>query len=556
MIQHPPHIHLLGNPLSNFNYLGDLDKNNIQSLIDAVQGYLKSGLWAIDQSIAKGLDFLAQKILKNNLLFPEYLNAYAEGLGLNPIEIIKQYLIIEALPSINKFIPLLPNLTLGCSSLFTYNAEENSLTHGRILDFPLTNNYLKGERSILYELSGHPKIWTLSLAGLPYPSLTSISEHGITLALHMKYGKNFNLKGHLIFELVMGLLFEAQDQASALKYLKGKSAIGNWGIYLGLPCGDVLAIDIYGEELFHKIYHMKEQKIIYFNNLPIKKEKLHENYSNGQENYCLMRKKSFSKKIAAFKKTFPGKIPDAIDVISLLGSPDLASTPIPAPTLVSTKNISEWNQDTLTLASLQIVTLNASKQQILYTPGSCPKITPNKLLQISNIWKQNGKREMIASNVKSDPRIAKYRNGMTRFSKAASFYDQKNYTEAFHHIQIAIELLDGLYEKNIATFYFLVFQYVHFKNKQDHLSLLPQFHSIKDKIPSYLREQALLFISRLEKLYFITPSVGIDDFSYSDLKNRYLFESKLPRFLLKEMRRLIFPQIGTIDVLYGYNVKK
>jgi hypothetical protein len=333
--------------------------------------------------------------------------------------------------------------------------------------------------------------------------------------------------------------------------------IGNWGLYIGLPSKQVLAVDLYGGEVFYKSYPMNEGKVIYFNNLPVKKEKLEENYAEGQKSYCLMRKNSFQTKLAHYLKQTKKSKKDisSYDLLLLLGTPNLnQSVCYDFPEDLS----QSWNLDTVTPSSLQIITMNPSAQEVLYVPGSCPKILPTKILRITDMWSEVLNQEMIhfpGTSINNRALMAKFRHGYSLLSKAGAHYDQKQFPDAFHQIQLAIEFLEGFYEKNIAIFFFLVYQYIHLENQRDHLSLLPQFHEIKNKLPPYLREQTYLFIMRIERIHSVVDSIDPQDFKIAELKNRMLFEKRLPRFILKKLKKLIFPQIATIDILYGYNIK-
>lgn len=98
--------------------------------------------------------------------------------------------------------------------------EVGEVVHGRILDFPLQGSYDKFERAVSYDVSGMPRTLGFGSVGIPYPSITLMTEDGLTLALHQKFTNSFNPQGMSIFEYIFKMIQNANDKKSVIEFVK------------------------------------------------------------------------------------------------------------------------------------------------------------------------------------------------------------------------------------------------------------------------------------------------------------------------------------------------
>ncbi|RPJ71644.1 MAG: hypothetical protein EHM20_14455, partial [Alphaproteobacteria bacterium] len=240
---------LIGDADENFYQLGLMDRDKAKDVHRDVKLMLSTPWKPVNIAIEE----VAKVVIKNTLLkrseYCSQLKSYAEGLGVTFEEAAYTMLIPEIVSCMTKWAPGLIKGNLGCSSFFMRN-EKQEVVHGRILDFPLQGSYDLNERAILYDLKGMPKTLGFGASGIPYPSITLMTEDGMTLALHQKFNNVFNKDGISIFALIFDLLKYANDKASVLEYFKSHESITTWCLYMTFKNGDALAVDIMGKEIY------------------------------------------------------------------------------------------------------------------------------------------------------------------------------------------------------------------------------------------------------------------------------------------------------------------
>jgi len=255
--------------------IGDIDENFYQlGLKDRELGKLvhrdvKSMLRTPWQPANKLIEEIGKAVLKNSLLKKTdnyaHLKSYAEGMGISLEECAYVMLVPELVSSMSKWAPGFIKGNLGCSSFMTRNSD-GQVTHGRILDFPLQGTYDIHERAIVYDLNGMPKTLGFGSVGIPYPSITLMTEDGITLALHQKFTNIFNPKGMSIFEYILKLIKKANDKKSVIDFINQHQTITTWCLYMTFKNGDVIACDLSGEQPFINELQIPDTGILYFCN--------------------------------------------------------------------------------------------------------------------------------------------------------------------------------------------------------------------------------------------------------------------------------------------------
>ena len=176
-------ITLIGDIEENFYQLGLKDKEKGKLVHHDVKMMLRTPWRPVNTLIQE----VGKSVIKNSLLKKsgnfKQLKSYAEGLGIPLEECAYTMLIPELVSCMSKWAPGLMKGNLGCSSFMMRN-EVNQVVHGRILDFPLQGSYDVYERAIIYDVKGMPKTLGFGSVGIPYPSITLMTEDGMTLALH------------------------------------------------------------------------------------------------------------------------------------------------------------------------------------------------------------------------------------------------------------------------------------------------------------------------------------------------------------------------------------
>lgn len=241
-----PIVQLHGDVEENFYQLGLNDRPIFAQSEKHIRSLVKTPWPGLDSAIFTLAAPILARLIKHKA-FHKKVAAYAEGLSRREEEVALLQILPELMSFATKWRPKLPLPPLGCSSFFARLKGENSPTHLRLLDFALWDTYEGHER--LMQTSYHgTKAVSFSTVGLPYPSLTTLTEHGLSFALHQKITSFFDDKGTPIFELLFQLIHQCTTLEEVLSCLKDMRSLTAWGILILDRQGRYLAYDIYGRE--------------------------------------------------------------------------------------------------------------------------------------------------------------------------------------------------------------------------------------------------------------------------------------------------------------------
>lgn len=535
--QNIPTLHLMGDQRESFYQLGLKDKDGYDEITNHLQQLLFPNSKTIKLLTQSLLEFYGARASVSYQSPLPWLEAYAEGLGKDPDEVLKGQLVPELLAAIHKWLPSGAVPLLGCSSAFTLDKEKN-IHHSRALDFPLNGSFDNHERIIRYQYDHYPMVWSLGSAGLPLPSITAMNSEGVTLALHQKFSDTFYAKATPIFDITSKILFEGTSRKSVLKILKNSQSMTLWGLYIGLPGGSVLEVDICGEDFSYREYDLKPGEIKYFNNIALNPE-YQENLRTpqGMHHQNLMRVECAQKKLNRLQSQNPERIYNSQDLVKFLSKP------------LEQKDSKDWRMDTITPTALHIATMVPAKGEANYIPGKAPKVYTGEIRAIENIWGKTNEKTHKRAAAQYDKTL---RAGFRRFGKALASYDLKDYPQSFHQYQMGIDEFEGFPQREVMSFFLAVGKYIHAPNRGELEVVFSEFKELEGRIPPYLNEHLLLFLMRLEKILIGKTFVNSKDFKEQRMIQIYQFEAKLPKFILKNLRPLIYPRPDALDVIYGY----
>jgi hypothetical protein len=307
--------------------------------------------------------------------------------------------------------------------------------------------------------------------------------------------------------------------------------MSNWGLYLSDAEHNVVSIDFGPGQYHFERFHLPEHKTLYFNNRPLRPEKLNdETIPLGNKEQCKMREKSFE--CLMRKHDFNG---------------------IPLPHILSDLDVNKnanhdsWNLPVSTIATIQNLSFNFHQDKSYYILGEAPKVKATQLLCYQNIFTSDLTQENTPIT-----EAKKFTNGYSAWSKAQAYWDNGEYELAYHQLQMAIVLLADSPEAEICQFYLLVWQYMNLSSAPDYKMLHIEFQSIQSNLPPYLSDHCLLFLLRLEKLLDYKLENMADKIHHPQLKEMYQREYKLRPFVIKFLKKLIFPRMDILDIIYSY----
>jgi hypothetical protein len=536
-------------PMDLITLIGDIDENFYQlGLKDKEIGKLvhhdvKRMLRTPWQPANVLIEEIGKAVLKNSLLkktdYFEHLKHYAEGMSISLEECAYAMLIPELVSSMSKWAPGFIKGNLGCSSFISRNPEGHVI-HGRILDFPLQGSYDIFERAIIYDLNGMPKTLGFGSKGIPYPSITLMTEDGMTLALHQKFTNIFTPQGISIFEYILKMIKVANDKKSIIEFIKNHQTITTWCLYMTFKNGDVLACDLSGEKPFINELTVPDSGILYFGNrLEDKSINQKQFLPLGFDQFNLMREETASKKISTFMLDNKSQ-PTQLELLQMM------STPLDQKLKDNFKN---YNLDNLTPSSISVMTMNPTDGSSLYLGGSAPKVFRDEVFEIKNAFERSSitpvkiKKEAVVDN--------EYFQGLHSIMEAQKGFDSHKSIDIYHNLQMAIDHLENYPENKIAQFYFLIAQYLYETHTKVLANLLNEFKNFEDKLPPYLNDHCLMFIGRIERILKMPPSVEEDKIQTIKLRQIYQRELMIPRPIFHlTSKKMTIPRIDLLDVIY------
>lgn len=526
------HIHLIGSASENFYGLGLKDTDGFETLYNSLKKLcMRTDI--LSRAVKIALDISSKMEIQKSDPNYELIEAYADGLKRPIQDVLFAFLLPEFIAAFNKWTPNLLGLIPGCSSLFTWDKENESLIHSRLLDYPLAGIFDQFERTVTYELKGRLKIFSLTTKGMPLPSLTSINEKGLTLALHYKHGNYFDMKGHSIFSTAFEILSYCTSIHDVKKYLKEYPSMSYWGLYLSDANGEVASFDICGKEIYQEKFDIKEHEYLYFNNRPILTENKNlELQPYGNKEQCQMRRSVFNEKWKKRKK-LKNKTLESLRVLT---------TPLDQ----SKRSSKEWKLDTITPSTIQALSFNYKNDEIYINHGPAPKVYREDIIKYSKAFSVVQKSKV---NTKESGTSLLW-PGLREISLAQSAFDIGDIQKSFHHLQMGIEKFKGDPAETIFRFFFNVLEFMYEDNHKDLTYIYQEFRKLQNKLPPYLEDHLCLFIMRIEKILGIKDIDSHPKIRHPELKNIFEKEYKLKPVAIKLMRRLIYPRMEVLDIIY------
>ena len=528
--------HLIGNASESFYQLGLKDKKGHSLLLDHMKIVLTLGVPKVDKIIQDLAGSFFNSQLEHDKSFEIWAHQYAQGLGISDQELVFALLLPELSSCLSKWLPSLGGSLMGCSTMFFWDDAQEAPSHGRILDFPLVGSFDKNERTILYDFPDLPKVYSFGSIGFPFPSITSMNEYGVTLALHQKFTDILDINGRSIFDIGNELIFHSKDLESALNILKKANSFTAWCFNMTFPDGSWLSADLLGNELYYESGKILKGEVKYFNN-DLLDEKLGEKsfFPIGMKPHNQMRSSCGLKKVKALSKK---KNISDLEVLKSLGTPQRDSY----------EDKDSWALDTLTPTSVHVVTMTPTKARALSITGEAPKIYDGKYALHEDVWNRTSIEIKKSKGAKYPLQL---KSGLRHYAMAQVSFDHKDLVHAYHHIQMAHDELKGTKWEHISMFYFLVFQFMKEGHKKIRSSVLEEFKELSPNLPPLLQDHCSLFIMRLERILYKSSKITIDDIENTYLKNIFNIESKIPNIILhRTITTLMSPRLDLLDVIY------
>lgn len=400
MSAHEP-LRLIGNPEENFYVLGKKHQEHYKIFHQRLMG---------SPTLSSQLEEFTKRVRQSDPvelpqnIWGTLLRAYCDGLEVS----LKDYL---------NFIHTIERNLLICGSSSTFVWDRNlQTTHFlRIINWPL---HLGHELELIYlQIPQQCSLFIQTIKGLPFLPLTMMNSHGLSLGIHRKFSPLEHPEGVDIGQIALEAMMHSRDVLQARKFLKGKQTLHHWGLVFLDSSHQLLAMDMAGPQMDVIQTTMGPEQVIFFNSAPLVKNKsVTESEPPYFSELCRLEREwtltdlkntqdHFLSHLTRLPKTFPSKS-----------------------CAISTHSV----------GAMQLTPTNQSVEINL---GDYPAWNQGETVSYPNVFEHHMRK--IEKN-KTSLTSAQQKIWQTHrhYSLAQKFYDENDFTAAFHHLQMGLASAD------------------------------------------------------------------------------------------------------------------
>lgn len=504
-------IPLMGDPIQNLYQLGLKEREAFLRIEKRIQKLISANL-----ILRHGTDIVtrARQLLrkKDDQLFDQCIASYAEGLGIEPMRYYSFLSLFELAAHYGQVYPELLGLLPGCTSVFM--KDHGEFSHTRLMDLPLIGLFEEAPRLYFWQREGKEPLLTYSCEGLAPLFFQGIHGSGVSFAIHHKPGNQFQHEGQGIFQIALETFFEARTFTDLKKELKRKSSMTKWSVVMLEKSGQVFAVDIEGPSQSTESYNLSESSPVVFTNIPL------QNDCRGFDNYL-----TFSRSRETWIK---GKLKEKSSKHILDRLTD-----------VGDQTQKGWTHPAATLATVGAWSVNLSRGKVQLKEGSAALTNTDTLLEL-NLGSQEGLREL-----KPQEKPEAFDRAWKLASRAQASYDQGDYAEAYHELQMAQALMPMELWKDLMSFYLYLWDFKFISNNKELALVYKKVKALS--LPNSLRNLQVMFIMRLEKKLELSPTVSLHDVP-PQLQDYFQQEKLATKPLFATWMKLIYPRMEILDV--------
>lgn len=521
-----PVIKLFGDEEESFYQLGLKDSEHAKSASFHIKNLISTPWDPVNIVAHKAIENFFDKVILKDKHYEKLVKAYANGCGLSFKEISHALLVPEVCSFLGLWLPKLSTLNFGCSSVFAINDNKNPI-HARILDFPLKGTYDKNERIVTTHYKGNYKTFSYSTVGLPFSGLTSMNDQGLSLAIHQKFNAKFNQHGDPIFYLAHSLIQNCKDVDEALEFLKQSQSITCWNFNIMDKSGRVLEADLSGTDLHYHEYNIHEEGPIYICNEIINPEISQEKeFPLSIYEYNELRKVQGNKKIKKLNKK------SNLNILKEISSP---------------QKTNKFSISPITVSTMASVLFDPTELETFYIPGEAPKIYTDAITKVSNIFESP---KQVTNKFRAKAYNQNYFDGMKHLVMAQRSFDLNDLHECYHDLQMAIDTFNDENLSALASFYFVVVQYIHEPHSTALKQIQKDLYHIYPLLSDYLRDIAIIIDQRISILTSGHQLIE-DKPRTEELMIRYKKEATYNKLGHIPLRHLTFIHIDIMEVIFA-----
>lgn len=505
-------VPLIGDPLENLYQLGLREKEAFLLLERRVIKLLSTNflLQMGQEVITRAKTILKKK--NEEQYFEKCINAYAQGLGIDPNRYYSFLNLFELAAHYGQIFPELKSMLPGCTSVFLKQVDE--VGHIRLLDFPLIGIFEARPRFYYWQCKDFPTLLTYSCEGMAPLMFQGIHESGMSFALHHKPGSTYHQKGHSIFQIAFDCLTSSSSLIDFKKELKKQISITKWCFLLLDKSGNAQAFDIDGPALNSESYNLNDTSPLIFTNIPLQKD------SSGHEAYLRF---SESRQSWAHAKLSSKKNGHPLDLL----------------TDVSDQKNKKWLHPAATLSTVGAYYVNLSEGYVDVKEGDGALVASDAIIRLSLSQHQD------IQILKPETKASDFEVAWKRASRAQAAFDQGDMETAYHELQMACAIIPHPGWKDIMNFYLCLWDFKFISNSKELGLIYKKTKSLT--LPESLKDQWFLLIMRLEKRLGLAITVSEKDLS-PYLQSLYWEERSANKAVFATWMKLIYPRMEILDV--------
>lgn len=508
-------VNLTGDIHAQLYQLGLAEKESFLVLEKRATRLLSaSSIMSSGQDIISRAKTILKKRKEDELsFFDSCVKSYAEGLGIDLARYLSFLSLFEMAAHYGQAFPELKSLIPGCTSLL--RKTEQGMEHSRLIDFPLVGILDEKPRLYYWKVEGRPTILSFSCEGLAPLFFHTIHQSGFSMALHYKPGTQYHQDGKGIFQMAFEMLFEAQSFADIRKVIKKQDSVTKWSFILLENSGKVEVYDIDGPTLHQESYHLNESQSLIFTNIPLKQD---DSIKESFVQFCHQRQSWLKDKISKKSKEH---------VLDLL-------------TDVKDQKNTKWLHPASTLSTTGALSINLTSGIVDIKEGEGALVAGDRIIRYS-LADQKEVKLLKPQATETD-----FDRAWKHASKAQSYFDQGEFDEAYHHLQMAEALIPLQTWKQILDFYLCVWDFKFVKSTKELNHIYKRVKKLE--LPPILLDQKSFLLMRLERKLNLLSSIRAQDISPS-LRDNFEQEKKASKPVFSAQMALLYPRLEILDVI-------
>jgi hypothetical protein len=450
-------------------------------------------------------------------IYSEVLSAYAEGLGVGEVRYRDFISLFELAAHHGRAHPELMALLPGCTSVF--QQLNGSITHTRLLDFPLVGIFESVPRLYYWQSEGRHTILSYSCEGLAPLFFQAVHGSGMSFALHHKPGVAHHPEGEDIFQIIFETLLDASDIQQFKREIKKRTSLTKWSLLLASQEGGVLAMDIDGPALQAESFNLKETSPLVFTNIPL------QNDLPEGSNYLRFSQDRQGRLLERLKKAPKEHMLDiALDVEEQRGR--------------------NWKHPAATLSTVGAYHVDLTLGLVDVKEGERALVRSDKILRFSLADQKDVKvlKEATAPSV--------FEEAWKRASIAQGAFDQGQYDQAYHELQMALAIMPLDVWKQILGLYLCLWEFKFVTNSTELASVYKRLKGLS--VPSCLKDQWWLLCSRFERRLGLVLTARAEELSpwARELMKK---EQAASSPVFTAWMKLLYPRLEILDVITPYH---